>query len=170
MAYGGECSEDKRNHLLSDNDVQQTICIIIERDMIYISWLIKTFDHQVNWHYPFPAFGRGHNGCGGYALTHFRLWSQLPPAGSLRYIRIQVHSPLLNYGEYSWEPYKYYISKTKLFEQKWLEAHNQQCLPILINLWRSNIGCLLPAGWSGTESSLVDIRQYTSIAIIESVN
>jgi len=62
-AHGGECGDNKTNLLFSADDYHQTICMIIVRDMIYISWLIKNADPKVTLIYPSHAGGGVQCGC-----------------------------------------------------------------------------------------------------------
>jgi len=70
-AHGGECSDDKRNLLFFPNDVQQTMCTIIVRDMIYISWFMKKADRKVIIFYPSPVFAGVRCGCECHTLTQY---------------------------------------------------------------------------------------------------
>jgi len=101
-AYGGECSDDKRNRLFSSNDVQQSMCTIIVRDMIYISWFIKKTDCKVIIFNPSLAFGGVQCSCECHTLTQYPWGSKLPPEEtSSRCIWRRVHWPFLEYGRHS---------------------------------------------------------------------
>ena len=60
-AHHGGCSDDKRNLLFSANDFQQTMCMFIVRDMIYISCSMMKADCKMT--LIDPAFGRVQCGC-----------------------------------------------------------------------------------------------------------
>jgi len=60
-AHCGDCRDDKSYLLCSAKDFQQTMCMIIMWDMIYISWFMKKADHKVTVVHPSPPHLLGCN-------------------------------------------------------------------------------------------------------------
>jgi len=114
--HRSDSSDDKWIILLSANNFQQTMCIVIVRDMIYISSFIKKTDCKATLFYPSPAFGGVWCTCECDMLTWVSSLSNQYPWGSestaeasSRFIWIRVLWQLLEYGQHTSEtPYVNY--------------------------------------------------------------
>jgi len=115
MARRGDCSYDKSHLLFAANNFQQTMCIIIVRDTIYISWFMKKGDHMVTLSY--LAFGGVQCSCDmlpwvSSLSNQYTRGSKSPPEAATRFIRICVHWPFVEYGQHLLETcYVLYLQK-----------------------------------------------------------
>jgi len=128
------------------------MCMIIEWDLIYISWFMKKAEGKVTIFYPSPTFGRVQCSCDTLiwvsSLSNQSHWgSKWPPEASFRFIRICVHRPLFEYCHYSPESCSVLYLQKEIFRG---EATRGLLSPISPNIhesrafaWRDLTWCMM---------------------------